>query len=51
MAQGGLPPCVLLEDASDLADFLEYAGRTIPRAKWAVESIQAAAAAANEALF
>jgi hypothetical protein len=51
MAQGGLPPFVLLEDASDLADFLEATERTVPRTRWAVESIQAAAAAANEALF
>jgi hypothetical protein len=51
MAQGGLPQWILLEDANDLADFLEATWRTVPRGKWAVESIQAAAAAANEAVF
>jgi hypothetical protein len=51
MAQGGLPPFVLLEDANDLADFLEATRRTVPRARWAVESIRAVAIAANEAIF
>jgi hypothetical protein len=51
MAQGGLPPFVLLEDANDLVDFLEVTGRTVPRTRWTVEAIRAAAIAANEAIF
>jgi hypothetical protein len=51
MAQGGLPPLILLEDANDLVDFLEATGRTIPRGKWAAESIEAAQRKSLEALF
>jgi hypothetical protein len=51
MAQGGLPPWVLLEDAQDLVDFLEATERTIPRTRWAVESIAAAMRVAHEAMF
>lgn len=42
---------VLLEDAHDLIDFLEATGRTIPRHKWAEESIRAIAARKNEGIF
>ncbi len=51
MAQGRLPLWILLEDAQDLVDFLEATERTIPRTKWAVESIAAATRVANEAMF
>jgi hypothetical protein len=46
-----MPPLVLLEDANDLVDFLEAAGRTIPRTKWADESIAAAQRANLEGMF
>jgi hypothetical protein len=46
-----LPRFVLLEDANDLADMLEAIGRSVPRTKWAAESIAAVRRAANEALF
>ena len=42
MANSTLPSLILLEDAIDLCDFLEATKRTIPRSKWAVESIAAA---------
>jgi hypothetical protein len=48
---GPLPPLVLLEDANDLADFLEFTRRTIPRAKWAEESIIAAREARIEGMI
>jgi hypothetical protein len=51
MAQGGLPRWILLEDANDLVSFLEATDRTVPRAKWAVESMLATQRAANEAMF
>jgi hypothetical protein len=51
MAQGSLPPLVLLEDANDLVDFLEATARTIPRTKWAAESIAAVQRANLEAMF
>jgi hypothetical protein len=43
MAGGTLPETgfMILEDAIDLCDFLEATGRTIPRHKWAAESIMA----------
>jgi hypothetical protein len=51
MSNGSLPPLLLLEDANDLVDFLEYSGRTIPRTKWAAESIAAVQRKALEAMF
>lgn len=42
---------ILLEDANDLVDFLEATGRTIPREKWAVESMAAAQSEAMEGLI
>lgn len=42
---------LLLEDANDLLLWYEEMGRTIPRSKWAAESIMAVAQAANEAVF
>jgi hypothetical protein len=51
MSNSSLPPLILLEDANDLVDFLEFAGRTIPRHKWAVESIAAVQRAALEGMF
>ncbi len=51
LAQGPLPPMVLLEDAEDLCDFYTATRRTIPAARWAVEAIAAAAADAVEGLF
>jgi hypothetical protein len=42
---------VLLEDANDLVDFLEYSQRTIPRTKWAEESIAAVQMEEIEGLF
>jgi hypothetical protein len=51
MAQGSLPPLILLEDANDLLDFFEVTGRTISRTKWAVESIAAKQRKSLEGLF
>ena len=51
MANSLLPNLVLLEDAIDLCDFLEATKRTIPRSRWAVESIAAAQKANFEAMF
>ena len=51
MANGPFPPLILLEDANDLLDFFETTGRTIPRSRWAVESIAAVQRAQNEASF
>jgi hypothetical protein len=50
LAATALPPIILLEDANDLSDFLEFTGKTIPRRMWASEAIAAAEAAAAEAL-
>jgi hypothetical protein len=41
----------LLEDANDLLDFFEVTGRTIPRTKWAIESIAAVQRRNLEAMF
>ncbi len=46
-----MPDWTLLEDANDLADFLEATGRTVPRARWAEEAIAAASASAIEGFF
>jgi hypothetical protein len=35
----------------DLCDFLEATGRTIPRTRWAIESIQAVQRRNLEAMF
>ena len=51
MANGALPSLILLEDAIALCDFLEATKRTIPRSRWAVESIAAAQKANFEAMF
>jgi len=51
MANSPLPSLILLEDAIDLCDFLEATRRTIPRSKWADESIAAAQRANLEAMF
>jgi hypothetical protein len=39
LAQGRLPDQILLEDANDLALFLEATGRTVPRFRWCEEAI------------
>jgi hypothetical protein len=41
----------LLEDAVDLVDFYEATNRTIPRTRWAVESIDAIQRRNLEAIF
>jgi hypothetical protein len=51
MANGPLPPTILLEDANDLCGFLEAIGRTVPRSKWAVECLAAADRRQNAAVF
>lgn len=51
LANAPLPPLILLEDANDLLDYYEITGRTIPRTKWAVESIAALERRSNESLF
>jgi hypothetical protein len=51
MANSPLPSPILLEDAIDLCDFFEAMKRTIPRSRWAVESIAAAQRANLEAMF
>ena len=51
LANGSLPPLILLEDANDLLDFFEATGRTIPRTKWAIESIAAVQRRNLEAMF
>lgn len=51
MANAPLPPVILQEDADDLLDFYEFTGRTIPRAKWAIESIRAAQRQQHQSMF
>jgi hypothetical protein len=51
LAQGPLPPMVLLEDAEDLCDFLQATKRTIRAAKWADEVVAAVEAEQVEGLF
>lgn len=46
-----MPDYLLLEDANDLADFLEATRRTVPRARWADEAISAAIEAQMEGMF
>lgn len=50
LANGHRDP-IPLADAYDLCQFYEATGRTIPRTKWAEESIAAATEAQNEAIF
>jgi hypothetical protein len=40
LAQGSPPPIMLFEDVVDIADFLDYAGRTVP-SSWAEEVVVA----------
>jgi hypothetical protein len=51
LAQGTLPPMMLLEDAEDICDFLLLTGRTVRPSRWAVEAIAAVQADAVEGLF
>jgi hypothetical protein len=51
LAQGTLPDFLLVEDANDLIDFLEYSRRTIPRTRWATESVNALNRMAIESVF
>jgi hypothetical protein len=51
LAQGPIPDFVLVEDANDLVDFLEFAKRTIPRTIWADESIAAHRISQIEGIF
>jgi hypothetical protein len=51
LAQGPTPDWVLLEDARDVADFLEASGRTVPRSAWVEEAIAARNEAQLEGLF
>jgi hypothetical protein len=51
MANSRLPSPILLEDAIDLCDFFEATKRTVPRSKWAVESIAAVEKANLETMF
>jgi hypothetical protein len=51
LAQGILPPMLLLEDAEDLCDFALATGRTVWPSRWAAEAIAAAEAAQVEGLF
>lgn len=39
LASGSLPDRILLEDAEDIAQMMEYSGRIIPRHMW-VDSIR-----------
>jgi hypothetical protein len=51
LAQGQLPPMILMEDAEDLCDFLQATQRTVRAAKWADEVIAAVNAEAIESMF
>jgi hypothetical protein len=51
LAQGPMPPMMLLEDAEDLCDFLLAAKRTVRPSAWAVEAIAARNADQIEGLF
>jgi hypothetical protein len=51
LAQGTMPPMMLLEDAEDICDFLEATKRTVRAARWAEEAIAAGEVAALEGLF
>lgn len=42
---------MLLEDANDLCDFLEATRQTLPREKWAAESIRLAEIERLEGVF
>jgi hypothetical protein len=41
LAQGTLPDVILLEDANDIALFLEATGRTVLRRRWCEEAVDA----------
>jgi hypothetical protein len=51
LAQGPMPPMMLLEDAEDLCDFFQVTGRTVRASKWASEVIDLMQAEAVEGLF
>ena len=51
LAQGPIPPMMLLEDVEDLCDFLQATRRTVQAVKWADEVVAAAAAEQVEGLF
>jgi hypothetical protein len=51
LAQGPIPPMMLLEDAEDLCDFLLVTDRTVRPSRWAVEAIAAANLEQIEGLF
>jgi hypothetical protein len=51
LAQGTMPPMMLLEDADDVCEFLEATRRTVPARKWAAEVVAAAEAEQAEGLF
>jgi hypothetical protein len=51
LAQGQMPPLLLLEDAEDICDFLQATKRTIPAARWAEEVIAEVEADRLEGLF
>jgi hypothetical protein len=51
LAQGTMPPMLLLEDAEDLCDFAVVTSRTMPPSRWAVEAAAAANIEAIEGLF
>jgi hypothetical protein len=39
LAQGRIDDWILLEDATDLARFLEVTGRTVPSSTWTDEAV------------
>ena len=51
LAQGPMPPMMLLEDAEDLCDFLLVHRSDVPPSRWATEAIAAKSAADLEGLF
>ena len=51
LAQGTMPPMLLLEDSNDLANFLEATGRTVRRSTWADEAIAAKCVRQLEGIF
>ncbi len=51
LAQGQMPPMMLLEDAEDVCDFILATKRTIHPGRWAEEAIAANATAAIEGVF
>jgi hypothetical protein len=51
LAQGTIPPLILLEDAEDLCYFLQFTKRTVRASWWAEEAVAAAATEQIEGLF